>query len=133
MSYLRYVVAVPLVFHGLANLAGLFAPWTGGAGQDFSGRPWIFSSGVTLPSPVGRAWSLLWLVSTIFLVGAGIGVIAHQQWWRALAIAGCAVSLVSIVPWWNTVPPGARFGAIFDVIVIAVLVSPLGARIAAAV
>ena len=57
------------------------------------------------------------------------GVILRQEWWPALAMVGSLLSLVVIVPWWNTVPPGAKLGAVFDVIIIAVLASPLRGQI----
>jgi hypothetical protein len=44
-------------------------------------------------------------------------------------MAASVISLVVIVPWWNTVPPGAKFGAFFDVAVIIVLLLPLKGKI----
>jgi hypothetical protein len=44
-------------------------------------------------------------------------------------IAACAISLLVIVPWWNTVPPGAKIGAFFDLLVIVILLSPLQERV----
>jgi len=128
---LRIVVAFPFIMHGLANLAGVFAPWTKSL-LGFTERAWVFSGGVTLRAGVGRAYSLLWLLSTLGLVGAGLGLIFLQDWWRALAIAASAISLVSIVPWWKAVPPGAKFGAFFDLFAILLLLSPLGDWIARA-
>lgn len=75
---------------------------------------------------MGRAYSLLWLLSALGLLGAGLGLIFAQGWWCALAIAASAISLVSIVPWWKAVPPGAKFGAFFDLFAILFLLSPLG-------
>ena len=126
---LKFLVAIPLIAHGLANLAGVFAPWTKSL-QGFADAPWIFSSGVTYNSWVGRAFSLLWLASSLCLVGAGVGVFTHQPWWLLLAILGCAFSAAAILPWWKAVPPGARFGGIFDLVVLGLLLSPLGAQIA---
>lgn len=34
------------------------------------------------------------------------------------------ISLVAIVPWWNTVPPGAKVGAAFDILLIVALALP---------
>jgi hypothetical protein len=129
---IRFVVGIPLILHGLANLTGVFAPWIKG-GQGFKDAAWIFSPGVTYFSWVGKAFSLVWLASTICLVLAGIGAILQQPWWQTIAILGCSFSLLAIVPWWRAVVAGAYVGAIFDVLVIAVLISPLGVRIAQAV
>ncbi len=120
-----YLIAIPLIAHGLANLAGVFAPWAK-AGNGFSDRPWLFSNGTTLQTTGGHTFSFVWLLSMIMLVGAGMGVVGAQDWWRTVAIVGSLISMFAIVPWWNTVPAGARFGAIFDLVVIVDLLSPFG-------
>ncbi len=125
----NYVLAVPLIAHGLANIAGCVAAWTNNA-SGFSERPWLLSNGVTLHTGVGRTFGLLWLMSTLGLVGAGLGLVMHQEWWRAMAVAASVVSAAVILPWWRTVPPGARIGGIFDLVVIFVLLSPLGEQLA---
>ena len=43
-----------------------------------------------------------------------------------MAIASCALSTAAILPWWKAIPPGARFGAISDLAVIALPALPLG-------
>jgi len=129
---IKFVLAIPLILHGLANLAGVFAPWTQGL-QGFANAAWIFSNGVTYTSAAGRFFSLFWLASTVCLIASGAGLLARQAWWPTLAILGCALSAAAILPWWRAVPPGARFGAIFDLVAILLLVSPLGERIVHAV
>ena len=120
----KIVIAIALIAHGLANLAGVFAPWTKGM-SGFKDAPWLFSQGITLNSGVGRAFSLIWLASSACLVAAGIGLLLGQSWWTPIAIAGALCSLAAIVPWWRAVVPGAYFGALFDVVVSVVLLSPL--------
>jgi hypothetical protein len=127
-----YVVAVPLIAHGLANLAGMFGPWTQSL-QGFKNGSWSFSSHVALKSGAGRGFGVLWLLSSICLIAAGLGAIFHQSWWLRATLSGCALSLLAIASWWKAVPPGARFGAFFDLAVIALLVSPLGERISQAI
>lgn len=122
------VIAFPLIMHGLANLAGVFAPWSKSL-LGFSEASWIFPGNVTLRSAAGRAFSLVWFLSTVCLVGAGVGLILGQAGWLRLAISGCLVSLAAILPWWRAVPPGARFGAVFDVLVVVLLLSPLGGQV----
>jgi hypothetical protein len=119
---LRFAAASLLIMHGLANITGLLGAWT--SSQEFSDKHWLFSKGVTLRSTVGRAFSLLWFVALICLVGAGLGLLFQQLWWPTLAVAGAATSLVAIVPWLTALPPGAWAGALFDVLVIVALVSP---------
>lgn len=121
-----YFIAIPLIMHGLANLAGVFAPWTKNM-QGFKNSTLVFSSGVLLNSTAGKLFSLIWLASSICLIFAGAGVLMHQTGWRWASVLGCVFSLVAILPWWKAVPPGARFGAVpFDILVIGLLSSPLG-------
>jgi len=122
---LKYILAFPLIMHGLANIAGVVAFLTNKQ-TGFFDKSWIFSNNVKMHSLVGRLFGLLWLLSVIGLIASGLGVILQQDWWRMSAILSCALSFIAIVPWWKTVPPGTHFGAIFDLIVIIVLMSPLG-------
>lgn len=127
-----YIIAIPLILHGLANLAGAFSSWTA-TGGGFTNSAWIFSAGILLKSGIGRAFSLVWLASTLGLVAAGSGALMHQPWWKLAAILGSGFSLAAILSWWKAAPPGAHFGAIFDLLVLALLFSPLGDRITRAV
>jgi len=126
----KYVLAITLIMHGLANLGGVVAPWTANL-SGFTDAPWLFKGGITLRSLAGRASSLLWLFSTLLLIGAGVGLLLGESWWPMLAILGAAFSLGVIFLWWKAVPPGARFGAFFDAILLVVLTSPLREQILA--
>jgi len=125
---IRYIAAFPLVMHGLANIGGVVAFLTKSQ-AGFVDRPWIFCQNVKMHSLIGRIFGLVWLLSVVGLIASGFGIVFQQDWWQTLAILLCAVSLIAIVPWWKSVPPGARFGAIFDVLVIVVLLSSLGQTI----
>jgi hypothetical protein len=125
---LRYVFTAFLIGHGLAHLSGFLAAWTRNA-SGYSESPWIFSNTVALQSPIGRAFGLLWLLALVGFVGAGLGLFSGQDWWPALAVPAAGVSLAVIVPWWNTVPPGAWFGAAFNVLVIITPLLPIGDQI----
>lgn len=102
---LRFLIAVPLFLHGMAHISGFLASWTRGD-FGYSPRPWLISSGVHLNSGVGRVFGLPWL-----------------------AVTAASLSLIVIIPWWNTVPAGARFGAIFDLLVLAILLSPFQTKL----
>ncbi len=120
---LHFIVIAAFVLHGLAHLSGFMASWTKSS-AGFSNKPWVLSTGVTLHSGVGHIFGLLWLVAAIGSVGAGIGLATQQAWWPMLAVAQAIVSLIVIVPWWNTVVAGAKVGAVFDVIVMIALLLP---------
>lgn len=123
---LPYLVGIPFIMHGLAMLSGFFEavrPITRG----FTHEPWIFSRDVTLQQGKGRLLGLLWLLSTLVLLATGAAVLAGAEWWRWMGVASAAFAFLTALPWWNTAPIGARVGMAFDLIVIAILLSPLGA------
>ncbi len=61
----------------------------------------------------------------VILVAAGLGLLTGQPWWCPAAIAGAVLSLIIIVPWWNTVAPGARYGGTaFNLLVLIALLPP---------
>ncbi len=120
----HYIIAILLLGHGLAHLSGVFAPWTKEM-QGYLNAAWLFSGGATLQSTAGRAYSLIWLAAVASLVAAGAGVFLRQSYWIPAAILGSAFSLAAIIPWWLAVPPGAKAGAVFDLIILALLLSPL--------
>lgn len=124
----RWLLAAPLILHGIAHISGFISSWTSNL-AGFAERPWILSSTVTLRDPLGRAFGLVWLVALGSLVGAGLGLISGQGWWPTLTMIGAVLSLIAIIPWWNTVPPGAKIGAAFNLLIILVLLLPLKSRI----
>jgi uncharacterized membrane protein YphA (DoxX/SURF4 family) len=119
----RIILALTFFAHGIAHLSGLLASWSSGE-VGYKNASWIFSSGITLDTPLGKAFGLLWLVAMVGLVGTALGIVRRQTWWPQLAIAASVVSLIVIVPWWNNVPPGAKFGAFFDLLTIVLLSLP---------
>ena len=120
---IKFVVAIPLLAHGLANFAGVMA-FMLGASVGFQDRPWLFSKNVRMRTQIGRLWGVIWLASSAALVLAAVGLFSQEAYWREAALTGCGLSLLSIVPWWNAVVPGAKFGAVFDILMILFLLSP---------
>jgi len=119
------LAAVPLIMHGLANMAGFAAAWLPGT-AGFKDDSWLLSAGVTLKSPAGHIFGILWLLSTAALVASGAGLLAHTPWWRWAAVGGAALSLLVILLWLKAVPPGAYAGAVFDLVILAALALPWG-------
>ena len=117
---LKYLVVAAFILHGLAHLSGFVAAFTS-RDAGFSPKPWLFSSGVTLHSGLGRVFGVLWLVAALALASAGLALLLGWAVWPWLPIAGAIFSLLVIAPWWNTVPPGAKAGAVFDLIILVAL------------
>lgn len=62
-------------------------------------------------------------------IGSGIGAPMNEDWLRTLAINGSVISIVAIVPWWNTVVVGAKAGVALDIATVLVLLLTWGERI----
>lgn len=118
-----YALAATFIIHGLAHLSGFTTAWTS-KNAGFKDEPWLFSQGITLHTRTGKAFGLLWLLAAFLLIASGIGLLLRGPWWPTLALIGSVASLVAIVPWWRAVVPGAKVGAAFDLLTIAVLISP---------
>lgn len=132
-NLLRWAIIIVVLAHGIGHIMGFMAAWTN-VPMGFTDRPSLLSNTLTLESTIGRAFGLLWLVALVAFLGSVYGLVAHQEWWRTLMLAAAFISLVAIVPWWNTVTPGPRFGAtLVDVVIIAALLPAWGEQIARAI
>jgi hypothetical protein len=120
---IRIIAAVVFIGHGLAHIGGLIASWAADR-AGFADRPWLFSSGVTLQSPVGRLLGVLWLAAAVGLAGTGLGIALRQPWWPALVAPAAGASLVTILIWARAVPPGAWAGAALDLLILMVWLLP---------
>lgn len=121
---LKWLLALVLIAHGIGHITGVSAFWTK-LPMGFNQNPWIFGASGTLSSLVGRIFGLIWLAATVILIAAGVGLLTNQTWWTSAAMIGAIVSLVAIVPWWNTVTSGVKVGALLDVAILIGLLTPL--------
>ena len=133
MTVIKYVVVLVLLAHGVGHVMGFLAAWTK-LPMGFVDRPWVFGGDVKIQTAIGRVFGLVWLVALVGFVGAGIGLLFQREWWSTLAIASSVVSILVIVPWWNTVTPSARLWPLLvDVLVLAALLGPWRDQIARAI
>ena len=123
---LKWLLVLVLIAHGIGHITGVSAFWTT-LPMGFNQNPWIFGAGGTISSLVGRIFGVIWLTATVIFIAAGVGLLTNQAWWTNAAIIGAVVSLVAIVPWWNTVTLGVKMGALLDVAILAGLLPPLKA------
>lgn len=109
---IKLIIAILLILHGLivaGQSAGSFGPSIPNEVQNPSfvkwwpinmGRSWLFSwLGLDKTLIVYRVTGLLWLAGGVALIAAGLGVlgfIVPPEWWRDLAIAGAAISLLML-------------------------------------
>ena len=120
---LTYCVAAAFIMHGFAHLSGFAATFTK-RDLGFTNKPWLFSPGVTLQSSIGKVFGIFWLVAAMALDGSRISLLARLRGLPGLPIGGALMSLLAIIPWWNTVVPGAKAGALFDLITLIALLPP---------
>ncbi len=128
MSIVTIILCGALVIHGLAHLSGVMAAWDS-RGTGFKDRPWLFSDAVTLHDPVGRLFGVAWLFATLAFVAGGFDPVYQFGLWPWLPIAGAVASLIAVVPWWRAVPLGAKAGAVFDLLILVLLLPPWRDRI----
>lgn len=124
-----YVIAIVLLMHGIGHIMPFLAAWTSQK-VGFSDASWLFSSGVGVSSPIGQTFGLLSLLALFGFCAAVLGLLTHQQWWPAMAIAAAVVSIVAIIPWLSTWPLGSAIGALLvDVAILVALLPPWADRL----
>ena len=128
MAILLYLAALVLLGHGLGHLVGILPAW---ASIEVGGKdePWLLPGDHKMDSTVGKIWGVVWLAAMVLFVVSSAGVLMNKEWWRQWAIIGSVVSIVAIVPWWNSVIAGAKAGVALDVAIILVLSLSWGKKI----
>ena len=119
----KLVIAVPLIVHGIAHIGGFLGLWTSAEGG-FAASPWFLPTKLGAKGVAGRVFGLLWLLVMAGFVAAGLGLIVGQAWWTTAAILTAVLSFLLIAGCWTTVPVGAKIGAAFDLLVLALLLLP---------
>ncbi len=127
----RVVILLAVLMHGLGHVMGPLAAWLG-VDVGFSDAPWIFGGETRFDSGVGKFWGLLWLLALVGFVAAVIILLSGQTWWHCVLVPAAFLSLIAILPWWNTVVPGARYGAVLmDLAILVALLPAWGEQVRA--
>ncbi len=85
-----------------------------------------------MKSPIGKLFGLSWLLAALALTTSGLSLLFNWGGWPHLPIIGSISSLIAIIPWWNTVMPGAKAGAVFDALTLIALLLPWRDQVMAA-
>ncbi len=125
---LRYIAVLMLAAHGIGHIWVSLASFTS-IDMGVKYNPWIFSDSVTFDSTAGRVFGLLALIVIALFVGSALGVLMEETWWRHLAVTGSVISLIIIIPFWNSVVIGMLAGAALDVAIILTLMLPWGEKL----
>lgn len=128
MGVLQYIAALVIAGHGIGHIWEFLVSFTS-MKAGFKDNPWIFSDGVTLDSSVGHVFGVLALVVMVLFVASSIGILLEEKWWRQLAIAGSVLSIIVVLPFWNSVLPGMLAGVALDVAIILTLILPWGEKL----
>ncbi len=125
---MKIAFSIILILHGLAHLSGFMATWTN-LDVGFQDRNLIFSGKLYLRGYSGKIFGVFWFISMILLVFSGVVLLIGLLWWHKVLMVGVIFSLVSIIPGLKSVPPGAKLGALFDLVVLIILLTPLKSQI----
>ena len=130
MIILRIVIAIILIGHGIGHIMGFVGTWTNWqpfTEPSFNNEPWIFSDGVFIQSVLGKVFGIFWLLAMIGFFAAAVGLIANQSWWSSIVIIASILSLLAVIPWWNTFTPGIMSkvsAVVVDIIILVALMAP---------
>ena len=130
-TILRIVVAIILFGHGIGHVVGFLGSWTksqlGFPDYAFNQSPWLLPGEVVMQSTVGKVFGIFWLLSMGGFFAAAIGLIAKQSWWVTIAFIASFLSLLAVIPWWNSITTGImskRSAVIVDIIALVALLGP---------
>lgn len=93
-STLRAILALVIAAHGVGHVL-LLAPCLGIAQWGQSARSWLLT-GTLGDVPTRLIGGILWLVVIAGFLAAGIGLLSQHAWWRTLAVASAAISLLAL-------------------------------------
>jgi len=113
----KILFAAFLVLHGVAHGVGFASAWRLG---DFAGQPLdttLLNGGVDVGVTGIRAMGVLWLLTGLTFVAAGLGLATGRPWWAPLTAGVLAASLAMCVLAW----PEARIGVAVNLVVLGVL------------
>jgi hypothetical protein len=105
------VIGLFLIAHGLVHLA-MYAPPAASDAPFDPARSWVFRRRLR---PLAF---VLAMIAAAILVVAGIGLLAHQDWWQAVTVVGASASLAVLVLFFH---PWLSLGVAIDVAMIWVL------------
>lgn len=114
-----------VIIHGLIHLVGFRVYAQGAQVDEMSFKTTFLNGTLDLGVSGTHIYGLLWLLTTLGFITAGIGFLLHASWWQPMLIATSLVSVVvTSMDWGN-----AFRGTLIDLCLLgAALLSPLAAR-----
>lgn len=121
----RKLIALLLIVHGLISSIFMFYfenPVGGNVG--WNSTSWALT-GIFDASVVQMIGTLLWAVTIVGFVMAGIALFMKREQWRVIDILASIVSLLAYVLFWNGLEPDSMYwilGPVISVVTIVALV-----------
>ena len=114
---MRFVLAALMALHGLAHLVGFAGSWQLAPAKEIPYKTTVFAGHVQLGDTGIRVMGVLWLLTAVAFVAAGVGAAFATEWWVRVAMVVTCVSLaMTIVEW-----PEARIGLFVNLAILAAL------------
>jgi|GEM_PF-1531447 len=130
-TVLKSLIPLIVAGHGLLHVNGIIATITSLKTTWALDVPWVLTADITLRSPVGRLFGVLWAAALIALVAGAYGLYSHAGWYRPTLLAGAALSAVAVLPWLAAIPSDQWFWVLaFDAVIAVGLLLGLEARLA---
>lgn len=115
---MRVALSLLFIVHGIAHLPGFLVPWRLAAPAEMPYTTTVFGGTADI-GPVGiRIVSILWLLTALAFVVAGVATFLDDAGWRTLAIAATLASLALTVLGW----PQSRIGLALNLVLLPYLV-----------
>lgn len=108
----RYIVAVPVLIHGLIHLMGFFTYWQLAVLDELPYKTTLLNGRWEVGDAGMRVFGVLWLVAAVAFVLADVGLVTQQAWWRAAMVLTALVSVVICVLDWQAAFRGAIISAV---------------------
>ena len=109
---LKFAVLFILVVHGLIHLMGFIKEWKLGEIKELSGKTVIH-----LSDTVARTAGILWLITSLVLVGSAVGLLLNKDWWWVGAAGGVILSQSLITLYWKD----AWAGSVANLFIVAMI------------
>jgi len=119
-NLVRTILALVVGAHGIGHVLFLL-PLVGIADWGQSTRSWLLSGtgGNLVARMIG---SIVWVAATLGFIVVAAGILGQLDWWRNLAIAFSAISILGLVLFWKNPASSSAFSALlFDVAVLVAL------------
>ena len=122
---MRVMLSVFLALHGVAHLVGFVGPW--GLSSSVQPQGALFGGRLPLGSDGMKAVGVLWLLTGLLFVAAGIAGVANASWVTTLIVVAAAASLLLGL----SAMPAARIGVAINIAILVAFVIASRAGMAA--